>query len=154
VSKNNEDSDYIQHLSTLSSSLSLLAGFAFTAITVLLALLPDPSLLLAQVTLFFLVFLLGLLNFLISSILVQSLLLCRGYRNLPKPKRGGVGVFNLLVIVSYALFGVVVLFMLLLFNLIYLTLVSGVVFALFIILGYVFTLKPFFEYQKRLSSQK
>lgn len=151
MSKSNKDySDYIQHLSTVSNSQSLLTGFAFTAITVLLTLLPDPSLFLSQVTLFLLVLLLNLMYLLTLWTDKQSILLCR---NLPKPTRE-ISVYNLSVMISTTLFAMTVLFMFLLCNLIYLALASFVVDALFGVFSYLFVWKPLFEYRKALSSQK
>ena len=149
MSKNEKDySDYIQHMSTLSSSLSLLSGFTFTTTTILLTLLPEPSLFLAQAALFLLIFLFSSLGFLIKWTVKISLSYCR---NLPKIE--SANVFNLLFFLSDILFDVVILIMFLLFNLFCLTVASAVVQAFFVILSYFFIWKPVFELRKKPSSQ-
>ena len=149
--KNEKDySDYIQHLSTVSNSISLLTGFTFTSITVLLTLLPDPSLLFSQITLFLLMFLLYLLHFLSNWVTTESIRHCR---RVPKLKRS-TSVFNLLMFMAAPLFGVAILLMFLIFNLIYLTLISLVVQISFLILVYITIWKPFLEYRKKPSESK
>lgn len=143
--KEKDYSDYIQHTSTISNSLSLLSGFTFTTTTVILTLLPEPSLFLAQAALFLLIFVFSMLGFLIKWTDKISLSHCR---NLPKIEKGSANVFNLLFFVSDILFGVVILIMFLLFNLLYLTLASAVVQAFFIILSYMIIWKSVFELRK------
>jgi hypothetical protein len=47
-------SDYIKHMSNISGLGSVLAGFTLTTLTLLITLLPDPSQIPVQITLFFL----------------------------------------------------------------------------------------------------
>jgi hypothetical protein len=132
-------SDYIKHMSNLSSVGSLLAGFTFTTLTLLITRLPDPSSIMSQLVLFFIAVLFYLFIFLVGWNANTIIYFCR---NVP-PKTKQLSLFNLLTLVSYVLLGVTVILMFLLWNLIYLALASGIVWALFIISFYIFVWKPF-----------
>jgi len=140
VTTNEKDySDYIKHLSNLNSVGSLLAGFTFTTITLLITRLPDPSSIMSQLVLFFIAVLFFLFIFLVGWNANTIIYFCR---NVP-PKTKQLSIFNLLTVMSYILLGVTVILMFLLWNLIYLALASGIVWALFIISFYIFVWKPF-----------
>jgi len=140
VTTDEEDySDYIKHMSNLSSVGSLLAGFTFTTITILITRLPDPSSIMSQLVLFFMAVLFFLFIFLVGWNANTIIYFCR---NVP-PKTKQLSIFTLLTLVSYILLGVTVILMFLLWNLIYLALASGIVWALLIILFFIFILKPF-----------
>lgn len=150
VSKNEKDySEYIQHLSNLSSVLSLLAGFTFTAFTILLTLLPDPSSIISQFTL---VFLAALFYVFMSLLSWSHLLVIRYCKNVP-PISKEMNTFNSLAPLSYMALEFAIVLMLLIWNLIYLALASGVVWAISIILTQIYVLKPFVEYRKTVSQR-
>jgi hypothetical protein len=132
-------SDYIKHMSNLSSVGSLLAGFTFTTLTILITRLPDPSSIMSQLVLFFIAVLFYLFIFLVGWNANTIIYFCK---KVP-PKTKQLSTFNLLTLVSYVLLGVTVILMFLLWNLIYLALASGIVWALFIISFYIFVWKPF-----------
>ena len=132
-------SDYIKHLSNLNSVGSLLAGFTFTTLTLLITRLPDPSSIMSQLVLFFIAVLFYLFIFLVGWNANTIIYFCR---NVP-PKTKQLSIFNLLTVMSYILLGVTVILMFLLWNLIYLALASGIVWALLVISFFIFVLKPF-----------
>jgi len=139
-------SDYIQHMSNLISMVSLLGGFVFTAFTILLTQLPDPSSIISQFTLVFL----AVLFYLFMSLLSWSHLQIIRYCKKVPPASKGQTTFNSLLPVSYIGLGLAIVLMLLIWNLIYVALVSGAVWAISIILTQIYILKPFQEYRKTI----
>jgi hypothetical protein len=136
VSENGEK--YTEYVKTLAGSrvtmLSLFSGFTFSTITILLNQLPDPSSLISQLTLFFLVVLFDLCLFLLAW---QTLIVLGTYnvRNAPARAKWELTVFNLLLTVVFILWGWSVVLMFLLRNLYYLALVSGVLWVAVIVAG-------------------
>ncbi len=143
-------SDYIQHRSNLSNGLSLLSGFVFTAITILLTQLPDPSTLQSQAILLFLTVLFNLYSLLLFWLSLSTARLCK---NLP-PLTKGIAAFNLVASIGVNFLGLAPILMFFLWNLIYLTLASGISYALFTISSYFFVLKPMLEDRKQASRHK
>jgi hypothetical protein len=137
-------SGYIKHMSSFNSEFTTLAGFAFTILTLLITLLPDPSSITAQVTFFFLAILFDLLIFLVAWNTINNIYFCR---NVP-PSTKGLKAFNWLTFLCFNLSGIPIILVFLLSNLIYLTIVSGGVWALGIAANYIFTYKPLLEYRK------
>ena len=137
-------SDYIKHMSSLNSELIVLAGFTFTVLTLLITLLPDPSSIRAQLTFFFLTILFDLLIFLVAWNTINNIYFCR---NVP-PLTKRLAIFNWLSLLSFSLSGVTIILLFLLSDLIYLTLASGVLWALFIIANVIFTYRPLLEFRK------
>jgi hypothetical protein len=128
VTENEEE--YSEYVKAVAGSrvimLSLFSGFTFSAITVLLNQLPDPSGLISQFTLFFLVVLFDLCLFLLGW---QTVIVIGTWnvRNPPARAKWELVVFNLLLIIVFMLWGWSVALMFLLRNLYYLALVSGVI---------------------------
>jgi hypothetical protein len=137
-------SGYIKHMSSFNSEFTTLAGFAFTILTLLITLLPDPSSITAQVTFFFLAILFDLSIFLVAWNTINNIYFCR---NVP-PSTKGLKAFNWLTFLCFNLSGIPIILVFLLSNLIYLTIVSGGVWALGIAANYIFTYKPLLEYRK------
>jgi len=147
VTENVKDySDYIQYASNLASILSLLGGFTFTAFTILLTLLPDPSNIISQFTL---IFLAGLFYLFMSLLGWIHMLMIRYGRNVPPVSRG-ISIFNSLVPLSYVGLGFAMVLMLLIWGLIYLALASGVVWMISIILSDIYLTRPFLKYRKTI----
>jgi hypothetical protein len=131
ISGNEKDySDYLQVTGNTLNILVLLSGFTFTGITILLSQFPVLGSLTVQFILFFLASLFFLFMFLLTSAQAIWMRLCR---NLPPVTREIAG-FNRLLILSFMLLQLAVVLMFLIWNLIYLSLASGVVLALFVIL--------------------
>lgn len=119
-------SDYIQFSSNICSILSLLCGFTFAALTILLAQLPNPSILVSQLTLFFLAILFYVFLTLISWMHLQTIRYCK---NVPPTSRA-LNTFSLVTTLSYAGLEFTVVLMFLIWNLNYLALVTGIVWAI------------------------
>ncbi len=122
-------SEYLQVLANNSSILVLLSGFTFTAITILLSQFPVLDSLTSQFILFFLSSLFFLFMLLLGWVHAIMMRFCR---NLP-PVTSEIVDFNRLTLLSYMLLQFAVVLMFLIWNLIYLSLASGVVLAMFII---------------------
>ena len=112
--------------------LSLFSGFTFSTITILLNQLPDPSSLISQLALFFLVVLFDLCIFLLAW---QTVIVVDTWnvRNPPARAKWELVVFNLLLVIVFILWGWSVVLMFLLRNLYYLALASGVLWGAVIV---------------------
>jgi drug/metabolite transporter (DMT)-like permease len=141
-------SDYIKHLSNLIGHLSLFSGFMFTAYTILITRLPDPSGIIAQLTLYILSLFLNIFLFLISQFNVMVITSCRNVPPLTKRTAMTNSLFSISIFV--AMF-IVTSLMSLLWNLIYLALVQTVQWILFAEAIRRFILKPFVQYRYSVS---
>jgi hypothetical protein len=128
-----DEGEYSEYLMDLSKSrvtvLSLLSGFTFTTITILLNQLRDSSSLMAQLTFLFLTAIFNLFLFLLQW---QTIIEIGVYhlRNPPPRSLWELTVFNLLMLGTFSLWGISLVLIFLLWNLVYLALVSGVVWTL------------------------
>jgi len=143
VSNENHYDDLLTQLSGLTTELSLFCGFTFTTIILLVTNLPDPSIFLVQISLLFLTVLLNLFIFLLGWVMTMRTVFCR---YLPFKSIKGSKIFNPLLFFTYCLWGVAVVLIFFLFNLIYLVLVSSIVWAIFASIAYFFLWKQFLEY--------
>jgi hypothetical protein len=134
VTENEEEyTGYVKAVAgTRVTMLSLFSGFTFSAITVFLDQLPEPSSFISQLTLFFLVVLFDLSLFLLAW---QTIIMIGTWnvRKVPAHAKWELSVFNLLLIVVFILWGWLVVLMFLLRNLTFLTLVSGVLWVAVIV---------------------
>src|SRR5512136_1237685 len=114
------EEQYTEYVKCIAGSrvtmLSLFSGFTFSAITVLLFYLPDPSSFISQITLFFLVVLFDLCLFLLAW---QTIIMIGTWnvQNAPGHSRWDLSVFNLMLILVFILWGWSVLLIFLLRNL-------------------------------------
>jgi hypothetical protein len=135
VTENEEEyTGYVKAVAgTRVTMLSLFSGFTFSAITVFLDQLPEPSSFISQLTLFFLVVLFDLSLFLLAW---QTIIMIGTWnvRKVPAYAKWELSVFNLLLIVVFILWGWLVVLMFLLRNLTFLTLVSGVLWVAVIVI--------------------
>jgi predicted neutral ceramidase superfamily lipid hydrolase len=144
MSKVEDDySDYITYMSNINRNYGTMAGVAFTTLTLLITLLPDPSEMFAQVTLFFVMFVCVFLDFLAGWGSTDLLYFCRKVPPLTKQLR----IFNYLSLSGYSLLGLIFGLMFLVKNLMYLALVSWLVWIVFLIAMYVVCWKPFGTYR-------
>jgi len=130
------EGEYTEYVKCVAGSrvtmLSLFSGFTFSAITVLLFYPPDPSSLISQITLFFLVVLFDLCLFLLAW---QTVIMI-GTWNVHKPparSKWELSVFNLVLMIVFILWGWSVVLMFLLQNLHYLALASSVLWTVVIV---------------------
>ena len=143
---------YMEFLSNSSQIWSLFCGFTFATIAILITLLPDPSHMMSQVTLFSMAVLFIIFVFLIFFNFTASTSL---YRISPKPQRivskAAVRVYNLLASLGWGLLSIQPILMFLLWNLVYLASATGIVYALMTILGYLCVWKPATERLRELN---
>jgi hypothetical protein len=136
-------SDYIAYMSNINRNYGTMAGVAFTTLTLLITLLPDPSQMFAQVTLFFVMFVCVLLDFIAGWGATDLVYLCRKVPPVTKQLK----IFNYLSLSGYSLLGLIFGLMFLVKNLMYLALVSWFVWIVFLIAMYVVCWKPFRTYR-------
>ncbi len=142
----NEDvySSYFEHNKTIAHVLSLFCGFLFTSITILLSALKNPSETFAQATLLFLT----VLFYFSLFVLIDNLEMPFHYiKNIP-PMTLKIRPFFYLLVIFY-LFGATTVMMFLLFHLVYLSLISGMIWAIIVLLSIFSTAKRFYEQAKK-----
>jgi len=137
-------SDYIKHMSNISSLGTVLAGFTLKTLTLLITLLPDPSQITVQVTLFFLAFLFDTFMFLTGWTNVFILYFCR---RVPRSTRQ-MNILNRISSACFNMVGVAIAMIFFLSNLNYLALASALTWTLFIIVNYTLIWKPFSKFHE------
>jgi hypothetical protein len=146
LSENEKDySDYLQIGANTINILVLLSGFTFTGITILLSQFPILDSLTAQFVLFFLASLFFLFMLMLG---MANTMFMRACRNLPPVTRDVVR-FNRLTWVSWTLLQLAVVLMFLIWNLIYLSLATGIMLAMFIIVN----ISTMLKWSNRLSTK-
>ena len=133
-------SEYFEHNSVIVQVLSLFCGFLFTSITILLTWLQNRSELFAQVTILFLT----ILFYVSLYVLLDNLEMRFHYiEDIPPMTLKVRPFFNLLLI--FYLFGTATVLMFLLFGLLYLSLVSGLIWTVIVALSLGTTVKRFYK---------
>ena len=132
--------DYFGHNRSISSVLSLFCGFLFTSITLLLTSYPNIQEVLAQATLFFLTF----VFYVALYTLIDNLEMGFHYIKKIPPLTLRVAPFFRLLLVFY-LFGTAVVLMFLLFGLLNLAIISGILWAIFVMVSIISIVRPFFR---------
>jgi hypothetical protein len=133
-------SDYFEHNSIIVQVLSLFCGFLFTSITILLTWLQNRSELFAQAAILFLT----ILFYLSLYVLLDNLEMRFHYiEEIPPLTLKVRPFFNLLLI--FYLFGAATVLMFLLFDLLYLSLVSGLIWIVIVTLSLSTTVKRFYK---------
>jgi hypothetical protein len=152
VSTNEKDySDYIKHLSNMGNMYSFLSGFMFTAITVLITRLPDPSSIMTQVVLFFMALMLDIFIFYMGNFYQGVIYLCK---NVPSYS-GRKSLFNLLSDASVILgLGGTTMLLFLLWNLTYLALAQTIAWVLTSIATYKSIFKPYYKKKGNIAKQR
>jgi len=142
-------SDYITHLSNMGNMYSFLSGFMFTAITVLVTQLPDPSSIMAQFILFFMAVMLDIFIFYMGSFYQRVIYFCK---NVP-PNSGKKSFFNILSDTSVVLgLGGITVLLFLLLNLVFLALAQTLAWLLVSITVYKSVFKQYYEKRKHPSN--
>lgn len=141
--KENPYSDYFDHNRTIVGVLSLFSGFLFTAITILLNQLQNRNEMLPQATLLFLT----VVFYIALYVLLDNLEMGFHYiKDIPLMTLKVRPFFNLLVI--FYLFGAATVLMFSLFDLFYLSLLSGVIWVFVILLSLMTTVRRFVQQAK------
>ena len=138
-------SDYSRHINTTINGLTLISGFAFTAITLLLTRLDQPSAFPSQLVLLFLLVLSDLNSLVAQHLGVETLYYCR---KVP-PQTRKVAVRTALMFLSFVLFGLAIPLMFFLFDLVYLSVVTLVVWFFVVLADLIFVYRPLREYRKK-----
>jgi hypothetical protein len=136
----NSYSDYFAHNSVIVEVLSLFGGFLFTSITILLTSLQSRGSLLGQATILFLT----LVFYFSLYVLLDNLEMAFHYIDDIPPLTLKVRPFFSLLLVFYS-FGSSTILMFLLFDLFYLAVISGVIWALIVIYSINTTVKRFYK---------
>ncbi len=132
-------SDYIKFVSNIASLGTVLAGFTLTTLTLLITLLPDPSIITVQITLFFLALLFDIYMFCAGWGSFSVIYFCR---KVP-PKTRQLNILNNIGVVAFSMTGGTVVMIFLLSSLNYLALASTVMWILFTVATYVTIWRPF-----------
>jgi hypothetical protein len=133
VTENEKYTEYVKCVAgTRITMLSLVSGFTFSSMTIFLEQFSNPSNFASQLFLLFLVVLFDLSLFLLAW---QTIIMIGTWnvQRAPEHAKWELSLFNLLLIVVFILWGWSGVLMFLLKNLIFLTLVSGVLWLLVII---------------------
>jgi hypothetical protein len=137
-------SDYISFLVNGVNIASLFAVFTFTVITLLVTQLPDPSLFIAQVILFFLALIFELLLLIIGWSFWYILYFCEYV----PPMTGTAKFASLFAFAMYQMFGIVIVLMFLLLNLAPLAFAAFLMWLIFLVLVYVFNYRPLTRFKE------
>jgi len=146
---------YVQSVTNQVQTWSLFSGFIFTAIALFLTLLPDPSLILVQVTLFFLAIMFELL---LAQIFAFNEVLDYCIRVAPPlPKRLTTGYtsrfWRSLWDLLYVSLGVVVVLMFLIWNLVVLAVASCIMYVLSVVFSYAVVRIPLRRIQNKFEAR-
>lgn len=142
-------SAYMAFYNIVTTVDALFAGFIFTAITLLLTQLPDPTQISMQVTFLFLTMILNVNMYMLSWNTGAVSNCIRLAPELPKAWWRWNKTRTVLTLVSEIGLGLAVSLMFLIWGMIYLALASVLVLALFEIFAYVSITKPYLEELKK-----
>jgi len=140
-------SDFLNQLSGLTSELSLFCGFTLTIITILVTRLPDPTIMIAQLSLLFLTIMLNILQFLLGWVIIMRTTYCR---HLPLNDIKHSKIFNTLLFVALATWDLSVVLIYLLWGLTYLAITSAIIWLTIFIISYTFLWGQFREHDKKI----
>ncbi len=138
-------SDYVRHRSNLINIFALLCGFTFTAIAILVTTLPEPNSLSSQLVLLFSS---TLLDLFVILLLFNTLNIFNYIQKIPKPTKA-TNIISILSVVSIGLWGFLLPFVFLLFNLTLIGYIATVVWTLILLFGVAFIWKPFEQRRRR-----
>jgi len=141
----NNLSDYISHNGSILGAISLICGFLFTVIALLVSNFQSFNSLQAQSVLFGLTAIFDLSLYTLVDCLVMGIYFCR---NIP-PLTKNLKSFNLRLMLMFYFFGITTVILFLLWNLFYLAVVSALMWAIVVIFSYFNIIKPFYEYRKQ-----
>jgi len=140
-------SDYIAYLSTLNTGYALFCGLLFTAITVLLTGLRDPTEPYAQAVLFFLAIIFDLFASLLQWNTIEILPFVK---HIPPVRKRDI-YFNVITMIAFVLWGFAIVAMFLLWSVLWPAILSGLFWGLALALSsyYILRTSPVRERLKR-----
>ncbi len=144
--------DYLSHNGGILSVISLLCGFLFSAIAILVSNFPNLNSFQAQIVLLALTTIFDLSLYTLVDCLVMGIYFCAKVPPLTKHLRS----FNSRLLLVFYSFGVSTVFLFFLWNLFYLALASATMWAVVVAFSYFSIVKPFnkFRNQQTSSDQK
>jgi hypothetical protein len=145
MSQEDDYSDYSRHINTSISGLTLIIGFVFTSITLLLTRVENPSSPGPQFMLLFLTVLFYLDAFIVQHLTADTVYYCK---RLP-PQTRKIAVRTALMVLSTALFGLAIPFMFVLFDLLYLSVVAGAIWLVTSLAELATVYKPLWKYRRK-----
>lgn len=145
MSQEQDYSDYIKHMSNLVGGLFFIGGILLTVITLLITQLPDPSKLITQLVLLYLLIFFDIVGFLATYLTIDVIYLCK---DVP-PYSSKYRILNVSMFLVATFWGLAVTFLFLILNLTYLTVASFTLWILSFISSYILIWKPFQKYRKR-----
>jgi hypothetical protein len=143
-------SDYIGWMHHQSSTYVFICGFTFTILTLLVINLPNPNTILTQSIMLFITILFDLLLYVILLIGVESLQFCK---DIP-PFGRSLRLCNFLSDLVIVLWGFSVPLIFLLWNIVYLAVLSTIIWIIFILISNFTLVKPFKQYRKILKVKR
>jgi len=138
VDEDKDYSDFVKRLGNIGNTIAIFAGFTLTALVLVITRFSDPSALLIQTTLYVLTFLFYLFTFLLAWLNNLDL---KFIKNIP-PFTTGMQICGLLEFLGIGVLGLVIPVLFLFFNLMLLSTLSIVTWAVFVASSFFFTLKP------------
>ncbi len=145
VQSEDDYSDYSRHITTIMNGLTLIEGFIYTAITLLLTRLGQASTTYSQILLLLLVTLFYLNGFLVQHLEIETLYYCR---RLP-PRTRKISFRVGLMFVVYAFFGLSIPIMFLIFDLSFLATISTLIWLVTVVAAFVINYKPTAEFRRK-----
>ena len=136
-------STYIGWMQSQKGTYAFICGFTFTTITLLIISLPNPNTVLSQLIMLFLTIVFDLLLYLILLMGVESLRFCKDIPPYDKSLR----LCNTLSNLGFVLWGFTVPSIFLLWDLIYLAIVSTIIWIILMLITNVTIVKQFNEYR-------
>ena len=131
-------SDYIKHLSNVMSIMALTSGFLFTAYTILITRLPDPSSITAQSTLLVISIYLSICTYCLATFAEGSVACCR---NMPPLTRNIAATNLLFLFAGTTSMATAIILMSLLWNLTYLAFAQSIQWVLYVVAIYLFVIR-------------
>lgn len=141
--------DYLTHNRGILSAISLLCGFLFSVIALLVSNYPYLNSFQAQIVLLGLTAIFDLSLYTLMDCLVMGIYFCGRIPPTTKHLRS----FNFRLMLVFYFFGVATVLLFLLWNLFYLALASAVMWAVVVASSYISIVKPFNQYRSQKSNQ-
>ena len=143
-------SDFISHLSSLGSMYTLICGFTFTTITLLVTTLPNATEMRVQAVLFFLTIVFDLFVYLIQWNNAEDVRYC----SYVPPMTRRMDICSALTTLGLVLWGFSIPAMFLLWSLDALALVTALIWIVLIPTTYFTVSKPYLDYRKRTAGHE
>jgi hypothetical protein len=141
----NDFPDYLSHNGSILSSISLLCGFLFSVIAMLVSNIQNFNWFHVQIVLLVLTAAFDLSLYNLMDCLVRGIYFCRQVPRLTKHLHS----FNLRLLLMFYFFGATTVFLFLLSSLIYLALSSAIMWGVVVVFSYSNIVNPFNKYRNQ-----